>query len=239
MTFLHGFFLVNFPPFGLIVLAGILLFFLRNDKSAKWYYPLLFIVIILVVISFWRIPVLIDRRYAMPTLVPGIILSVFVIMLLPGILKHFNVKYATAIVRTMIVILLAACSAKAMREQKHKPYLQEIPKALQKNCDKSNVKKVLVLVFGNPGGHLVFEDTIKVIDIPPGFYLLENALDLKILKNQYQHIYLLCVEHITENFCVAWEEKYIDKPELVYEYVNKKQIAYRLYCIKSPDELHK
>ncbi len=273
MTLLNGFFLVNFLPFGLIVLAGLLLFFLRNDKPAKWYYPLLFIVIILIVISFWRIPILIDRRYAMPTLVPGIILSVFVIMLLPGILKHFNVKYATTIVRAMIVILLAACSAKTMREQEHKPYLQEIPEALQKNCDKNNVKKAVVLVFGNLGGHLVFDIAPKAIDIPtqnindslanigypfiiingvhikiiclpkqhindkfaePAYQIsnLNGILDLKLLENQYSHIYLLCVEQIPENFCNLWMKKYINKPELVYEHINRKQIAYRLYRVK-------
>ena len=56
MDFINGFFLVNFLPFGILVLIGIILFFSRKFKVEKWHSTLLFIVIVLIVLSAWRIP---------------------------------------------------------------------------------------------------------------------------------------------------------------------------------------
>lgn len=247
MKIMDAFFLVNFLPFGIMALLGVFLFLWGRYKQEKWYYPLLFIIIVLIVISAWRIPVVeIARRYAMPALVPGIIISVFTIMLLPGILKYFKIKYATAIVRTAIVIILLACIAKAMRNQEQKIYLQEISEALQQDCDKNNVEKAALLILGNPGGNLVFPRSIAVIDIPKKYLnkkftdveadltFLSGVLDPESLKILYPHLYLLCVEQNPDNFRTAWEKKFTEKPELIYESINRKQIAYRLYRIKSP-----
>ena len=247
MTFLSGFFLVNFLPFGIIILTGVLLFFAGNYKQEKWYYPLLFIVIVLVVISLWRIPVLIDRRYALPTIVPGIAISAFVLMLLPGILKKIKIPYANAVTRIIIVALLAACAAKAMRVQENKDYLHDIPEAIILDCQKNNINgSVVLLVFGNTGGYLEPDNNVRTInvnnrhlndrfaDVEYQFTLLQDKLDPDALKIQYPRLYLLCVEQLSGNFHISWEKKYADKPELIFEYINRKQDAYRLYRVNSP-----
>ena len=250
MTFLHGFFLVNFPPFGLIVLAGILLFFLRNDKSAKWYYPLLFIVIILVVISFWRIPVLIDRRYAMPTMINGIVISTFVLMLLPEIFKKLKIPYANAITRVIVTVLLIACTAKAMRVQEIKDYLHDISEVIRLDCQKNNIKgNVPLLVFGNSGGYLELDNNIvlfnianrylnaKLADTDYQFHRLTGCLDPNILKIRHPHLYLLCAELKSSNFSKDWAAQYHENPELLFEYLNpKNQITYRLYRVLSKNK---
>lgn len=247
MSFTNGFFLVNFLPLGLLTLAGVLLFFIRNDKQEKWYYPLLLIVIVLTVISLWRAPVVISRRYAMPTIVPGIVISTFILMLLPEILKKFKIPYANAVTRIIIIGLLAACVAKTMREQENKEYLHDIAEAVKLDCIKSNITKNLaLLVFGNPGGHLKFSNNVEIINIPNKhfnkkladieyqFPHLKADLNPDILKIRYQHLYLLAAEQASGRFHAAWEKRYHDSPELMFEYINKKQVAYRLYRVKSP-----
>lgn len=247
MTFIDGFFLVNFVPFAILAVVGVILFFQSGDASARYYYPLLFVIVTLAYISLWRLVLpLLSRRYAMPTLVPGIIISVFVIILLPGILKYFKIKYANAIVRTAIVILLVACIAKTMRGQEHKTYLREIPEVIKEDCAKHNSKKAVLLVFGDPGGILDCNKIVNVVrienkiineklaDIEYQFNLLRGTLDPESLKIQYPHIYLLCVEKASGSFHAAWQKKYGDTPELIFEYIrNKDQTAYRLYKISS------
>lgn len=247
MEIIDAFFLVNFLPFGIIVLFGVFLFFKGGHKQEKWYYPLLFIIIVLIFVTASRVTVAeISRRYVMPALVPGIIVGIFTIMLLPGVLKHFKVKYATAMVRTTIVIILLACIVKAMRSQESKLYLQEISKSLQQNCDKNNSRKAALLILGDAGGHIVIPESIEVIDIPKNILnkkftdadadltSLSGVLYPESLKILYPHLYLLCIEHNSDSFRSAWEKKFKEKPELIYESINRKQIAYRLYKIKSP-----
>ena len=248
MTFLSGFFLVNFLPAGLIVLAGVLLFFKGNYRRKKWYYPLLLIVIVLGVISLWRIPLLIDRRYAMPTMVPGIVIIAFAFMILPGILNKFKVPYANAITKILIVVLLTVCAVKAMRVQENKDYLHDIPEAIKLDCQKNNINgRVVLLVFGNTGGYLEPDNNVRTInvdnrhlndrfaDVEYQFTQLETAdLNPDGLKIQYSHLYLLCTEQKEDSFCAAWKKKFTDTPELIFEYINRKQTAYRLYRVKSP-----
>ena len=256
MIFINGFFLVNFIPFGILVLAGIILFFSRKFKNEKWHYPLLFIITVIVFISLLRISVIIDRRYAMPVIVPGIVISVFAIMLLPGILRRFKIKYADAIVRLAVAITLLTCTAKAMRFQESKPYLYKLSEAIQNDCDKNNVNKAVILIFGNPGGKLDFSPKIDVIKVKSlrardRFINIEHQLATlgpEYLKISYQMVYLLCVGPESGNFAADWDNKYHDKPELVYEYIRTKdQTALRLYRLNStypsawlsPDKLEK
>lgn len=248
MTFLRGFFLVSFLPFGIMILAGVWLFFRCNCKQEKWYYPLLFIISVLIAISLWRIPVVIDRRYAMPILVPGIVISTFVLILLPGILDKFKVSSAKAITRIIIVGLLIACVAKAMRPQESKEYLHEIAEAIKQDCQKNNIKNnVVLLVFGNPGGHLELDNKIKLTNITnknPSdrladaeyqINLLKGTLAPELLKIQYPYLYLLCVEKTSGNFKIEWGKTYHDELELLFEYINaRNQTAYRMYRVKSP-----
>lgn len=242
MIFISGFFLVNFIPFALMAIAGIVLFFWRGDKSAKYYYPLLLIIIALVLISIYRMPVSFVRRYAMPTLVPGIIISVFMLTILPDILKYYRVRYVNVIIRISIVILLFSCVFKAMREQEQKPHLQEIPEVLNAEKLKYKYPQVPLLVFGNPGGRLSIDASIKVIDIPnrhitdkftdPEYQLeiLNSVLNIETLKIQYPYFYLLVIEKNPETAARAWENKYDEKLDLIYEYIqSRNQIAYRLY----------
>lgn len=247
MSFINGFFLVNFLPLGLLTLAGVLLFFIRNDKQEKWYYPLLFIIIALTVISLWRAPVVISRRYAMPTIVPGIVISTFVLMLLPEILKKFKIPYANAVTRIIIIGLLTACVAKTMREQENKEYLHDIAEAVKLDCIKSNItKNVALLVFGNPGGHLELDKNVEIIKVKSRYsnarffdkeYLfkpLQGSLAPDVLKIQYPHLYLLAVEQYPGSFSKLWEQENHDTPELILEHIRAKdKIAYRLYRVAS------
>jgi len=261
MTFLSGFFMVNFLPWGLIALSGIVLFFSGNYKQKKWYYPLLFIVIVLTVISFWRIPVAgISRRYVMPTLVPGIVICTFVLMLLPKIFGKFKVPYANAVTVVMIAVLLIACAAKALRTQEKKEYLYDIPEAISLDCQKNNINKnVVLLVFGNPGGRLELNDNVDVINIEnrhfndrladvayqfaflgritPDETTNPDVLKIRypdILKIRYPYLYILSVENQAGSLSNAWDKKYRDKLALLYEYIRPKdQIAYRLYRLRS------
>jgi len=251
MTFLRGFFLVSFLPFGIMILAGVWLFFRCNCKQEKWYYPLLFIISVLIAISLWRIPVVIDRRYAVPILVPGIVISTFVLILLPGILDKFKVSSAKAITRIVIVGLFIVCAAKAMRPQESKEYLHEIAEAIKQDCQKNNIKNnVVLLVCGNPGGYLEQNNNVAIInvknkhfddkfaDVKYQFKLLQGTLDPEVLKIRYPHLYLLSVEHSITSFSNDWEKEYRENPKLIYEYIRPKaQTALRLYRIKSPHEL--
>ncbi|MFA7231184.1 MAG: hypothetical protein WC071_07920 [Victivallaceae bacterium] len=230
-----------------MIVAGIILFFSRKFKIEKWHYPLLFIFSILIAISLWRMPVVFDRRYALPTLVPGIVISVYLIMLLPDILKCFKVKFAVAIVRIAVVILLIVCIAKTLRFQESKPYLYEIPEALITDCVKNKISEnVILLIFGKPGGHWKFEHGVNVVeiglrslnrkfaDVEYQFDKMDKSFNLKHLGSKYPHIYLLCVEKQEENFSLAWREKYNEPVELIYEYIrNKDNTTLRLYRIKS------
>ena len=247
MTFIEGFFLVNFVPFAILTIVGVMLFFRERDVSSRYYYPLLFIIVILVYISLWGLCLpLLSRRYAMPTLVPGIIISVFVIMLLPGILKYFKVKYAYAIVRIAIAALLVACIAKTMRTQEHKTYLRDISEVIKEDCAKYNLSKAALLVFGNPGGILDCDKMVNVVNVENKknqakfadtkyqFPFLQGALEPAVLKIQYPHLYLLVIEHYPEGFSKSWEKKFHDKPELIYEYIRDNgQKTYRLYRVRS------
>jgi hypothetical protein len=252
MSFINGFFLINFLPLGILVIVGFVFFFSGKFKIEKWRHPLLFIFLVLAAVSAWRIPIIYDRRYAMPALVPSIVISVFALMLLPEILKRFKVPYDKAITRTAIAILLIACVAKAMRVQENKEYLHDIAEAVKLDCKENNIKgHVALLVFGNPGGHLVFDNNVKVtsVDNKPWNNRLANVeyqfrqLDRDglnhpdVLKCQYQHLYLLCVERVSGSFQAAWEKQYIDKPELIFKHISKKQIAYRLYRVKSASKV--
>ena len=235
MTFLSGFFLVNFLPFGIIILAGIWLFFKGGYKQEKWYYPLLFFVIVLIVLSLWRIPLLIDRRYAMPILVPGIVISTFVLMILPEILDKFKIPHANAVTRVLIVGLLFACAAKAMRVQENKDYLHDIAETIKLDCQKNNIKEVVpLLVFGNPGGRLELNNNVKTINVAnrPWNNRLANVeyqlprleaagLNPDILKIRYSHLYMLCIEQEPGSFRNDWEKKFDDNPELIFEHINQ------------------
>ncbi len=248
MRFIDAYFLVNFLPFGLMSLAGVLLFFKGKYKQEKWYYPLFFIVIVLTVTSLWRVPVVDStRRYAMPIMVTGIVLSAFVLMLLPGILKKFKISHANAVTRVFTAALLIACVAKAMRTQENKDYLHEIAEVIKLDCQKSNISRnVALLVFGNPGGHLNFDNNIEVINVKNEYLgcrfanaeyqcpQLNAGLNPDVLKSQYPHLYLLCVEPVSGSFGTAWEKQYRDNPELIFESISRKQTAYRLYRVKSP-----
>lgn len=250
MTFLSGFFLVNFLPFGIIILAGLLLFFTGRYTRESWYYPLLFIIITLIVISLWRIPLLIDRRYVMPVLVPGILVSVFVLINLPGVFYKFKLPYASAITRIIIFILLVSCIAKAMRVQENKDYLRDIAEIIRTDCQKNNIKgNVPLLLFGNPGGYLDLDKNIvlfnidnryfnaKVADTDYQFGKLTGGLHPDILKIRSPRVYLLCVEEKTGNFSRDWTTRYHDNPELVFEYTNpRNQIAYRLFRVLSKNK---
>jgi len=242
MTFLNAFFLVNFLPWGLITLAGILLFFRGNYQQEKWYYPLLFIIVVLAVISLWRIPLLRDRRYAMPIIVPGIVVSSFVLMILPGILNKFKVSHAKAMTRVIIIVLLIACVAKTMRVQENKDYLHDISEVIKSDCRKNNIKRnAALLVFGNPGGRFNLDNNVDEINAANRHYNSHFAdvefqfanLDTEYLKASHPLLYLLCAEPESGSFAAAWKNKFIDNPELVFEYVNRKQIAYRLYRVVS------
>lgn len=247
MIFIYGFFQVNFVPFAVLTIVGGMMFFLAGDKSARYYYPLLLVIVTLIYISLWRMGVpLLSKRYAMPTLVQGIIISVFAIILMPDILRYFKIKYVNALVRTAIVILLVVCIAKTMREQEHKTYLREIPEAIKEDCAKYNSKKAVLLVFGNPGGVLDCGKIVNVIsvenniinakfaDVGYQFNLLKGSLDPESLKIKYSHIYLLCVEKASCSFRAAWQKQYGDTLDLVFESIrNKDQTTYRLYKISS------
>lgn len=238
MTFLYGFFHVCFLPVGIIALLGIVLFFWGKYRQEKWYYPLLFLIIVLAVISIWRIPVIFSRRYAMPTMVPGIVISVFALMLLPEILKKIKVPYAKAITRILITGLLIACVAKTMRPQEKKTYLHDISEAIKLDCQKNNIKKdVALLAFGDQGGYLELDDNVKVINIENKlfnnkftdaeyqFSQLDKILNMEILRMTHPYIYLFCVENELDNFSRAWEKRYGEKPELVYKYIRTKDQA--------------
>ena len=246
MTFFYGFFQVIFPPLGIAALLGICLFFLTKNKSEKYYYPLLFIIIVLTVISLWRIPVIISKRYAMPALVPGLVVGVYAIMLLPDILKKNRIQYSKWITRLIIAGILIACVAKTLRVQENKPYLHELPKALHEDCRKSNVAKTALLIFGDPGGHIDFNNDVKIINVENRHLndrfadseyqlaILDKTSNPNILKIRYPHLYLLSVEDSSGSFSNAWEKKYGEKPQLIYEYIRPKdQVAYRLYRVSS------
>ena len=247
MSFINGFFLINFLPLGILVIVGFVFFFSGKFKIEKWRHPLLFIFLVLAAVSAWRIPIIYDRRYAMPALVPSIVISVFALMLLPEILKRFKVPYDKAITRTAIAILLIACVAKAMRVQESKDYLHDIPALIKQDCQKNNVKgNVGLLVFCDPGGNFKLENNVDVINISNRklndrfvdekyqFSLLQGSLSPDTLKMQYPHLYMFVIEPDCNGFSKAYNEEYSDKPELIYEYTRAKdQTRYRLYRITS------
>ncbi len=244
MIFFRGFFLVNFLPFGILVLAGAVLFCLRGKRREKWYYPLLFVILVLLAVSAWRIPFIIGRRYAMPVLVPGIVVSTYMVIILPEILRRYRMKYATATVRLLVVVLLAICAAKTLRFKERKPYLRELNKIIQNDCRKNKFAAPGLVVFGDPDSSLRFDGNVSVITVAPPahghklfdekfqFNLLQGSLDPEILKAQYSCLYLLLVEPVNGQFRKSWQKKFHDKPELLYEYVRKKnQYAFRLYRV--------
>ncbi len=246
MKLINGFFLVNFIPFGIIILIGFILFFRGKYFREVWRSPLLFIFITLVTISAWRIPIIISRRYAMPTLVPGIVICTYVVLILPDILKKLRVKHGRGIVRILVMVSLIACVAKAMRFQESKPYINKLPKVLRKDCLKNNIKNTVLLILGKPGGNLYFDKEIKVINVKNKYLndhcaniefqlkQLDNKINYEKYKYQYPYLYLLCIEKKTSRFCSVWEKKYHQKPQLLYEYIrNKDKVAHRLYRITS------
>ncbi|MHB9139988.1 MAG: hypothetical protein ACYC4Q_11355, partial [Victivallaceae bacterium] len=246
MTFVINFFQVNFIPFGILTVAGTICFFSGKFKHEKWYWPLLFIFAILMLVSLWRIPVALTKRHALPTLMPGTVISVFMIMLLPKILSFFHVKYAKAIIRAALAVLLLICAVKTLRKQESKPYLQELPEVIKADMVNNNAGKSVLLVFGDPGGHINVDKSIQLIDIENKYIndkftnaeyqipkLIKN-LSLDVLNVQYPHIYLLCIENELSVFASAWASKYRNKPDLIYEYArNKNKVNYRLYRVAS------
>jgi hypothetical protein len=247
MKFLDGFLLVNFIPFAVLAILGLILFFIKTRQTEKYYYPLLFIIVILCVVSLIRFPFAdIARRYTMPLLVPGIIISTLTLMLLPSLLKQFKIPYGKAIIRTALAIVLIICVAKALRVQEQKPYLRDIAEVIEADCKKNNVPKAALLIFGNPGGHIDVDDNVTKIEVPKknptdkftdaNYQLSEltGSLDLDVLKNQYAHIYMLCIEATDENFLSSVQNKYGFSPELFFEYTRQKDSsAYRIYRLRS------
>lgn len=247
MSFINGFFMINFLPLGILVLVGFIFFFSGKFKIEKWRYPLLFIFLVLAAVSAWRIPIIYDRRYAMPVLVPSIVIGVFTLMLLPEILKRFKVPCDKAITRAAIAILLIACVAKTMRVQESKDYLHDIPALIKQDCQKNNVKRnVGLLVFCDPGGNFKLENNVDVINVSNKklndrfvdekyqFSLLQGSLSPDTLKMQYPHLYMFIIEPDGSRFSKTYSEEYPDKPELIYEYTRAKdQACYRLFRITS------
>lgn len=242
MKFIDGFFQVNFFPLGLIVLAGIWLFFRGNYKNEKWYYPLFFIIILLFFISFWRmIAMVASRRYAMPTMVPGIIISTFVLMLLPVILKRFKLP----LTKFIIVALLVACVAKAMRPQENKEYLYHITEYIRGDYQNNNIEgNIALIIFGDIGGLLESNNKIEMYSIENKFtrpvenyeyqfsQLDARALNPIFLKTRNSRIYLLVSEQ-SNSFQNAFEKKYSVNIELKFEHINKKQTTYRLFLVNT------
>ena len=243
MTTFDGFILTAFPPVAVIIILGICC--IKNSSCSSTRSALLFLIVMLLFMLAWRLPFVIDRRYVLPVIVPGIPIAVLFFKTLVDKWAHIG-QWLCGI---LLLIIAVTGTAKAMRFQESKPYLKEIPAVVHKEMQEHNLEQACVVALSNIGGYLPFSDTVTYAQVPmPCVFSSEkndnsifNPIDLhfkpKDLLLQYPVIYLLLSSTSPPDaFIKKWEAKYGQVPVLRYEFIRPKKRDERiqLFRINSP-----
>ncbi len=243
MITFDGFILTAFPPVAVMIILGICS--LRKCFYPQSQYCLLFLAAIFLFMMAWRIPFVIDRRYVLPIIVPGIPFAILFLKTLSDKWPHTG-KWLCGI---LLLIIAITGTAKAMRFQEPKPYLTDIPTIIHKEMQKQHWEQVGVMILSNIGGYLPFTDTVEVSQIPEPydfsaekdykgvFTQINTFFKPNSMLLQYPAVYiLLSSDSNPEDFVKIWENRYGHTPELCYEFTRPKKNneKIQLFRIKSP-----
>ncbi|MDD3228950.1 MAG: hypothetical protein PHE09_06985 [Oscillospiraceae bacterium] len=241
MTALNGLFLTAFIPVAVMMIAGIycLWKYREYDANRVW----LFLLTITVLIVIWRLPIVKDRRYMLPVIPFAFI---FASLFLKTLCKKYGDvgKWGSGIILLLIMI---AGSAKAMRSQEAKPYLHGMAECIKSDVQRNKWDQACVVVIGNLGGNIDFEDTVNVkllrneMVFPANadktsFFELIDDIEPNNLLLYYPVIFIIVSSDVTEDvFVSSWKKRYGGTPELCYEFVREKnQRHYQMFRLISP-----
>lgn len=189
MTAISGFWDILFPPVAIGVVLG--LFCLKKFRQAEWFYPALFVTVVFAFAFLWRLLIIDSKRYALPLLVPGVLLAAVFFKFLCS-QRRIPGRYLCGIL--MLAIIIAGI-AKAMRFQEPKPYLRQIPLTVKNDMETHGFAgRGSVIILGNVGGYLAFDRAIPVFSIDSGmkFRVAEEREQLlKSLDGMNLHAILL------------------------------------------------
>ena len=243
MITFDGFILTAFPPIAVMMILGICS--LRKCFHPQSQYCLLFLAAIFLFMMAWRIPFVIDRRYVLPIIVPGIPLAILFLKTLSNKWSYKG-KWLCGI---LLLIIAITGTAKAMRFQESKPYLTDIPTIIHHEMQEQHWEQGYVMILSNIGGYLPFNNTVTVTKIPTpyDFSIQEDyknvfkQIDLHFKPNnlllQYPIMYILISSNSApEDFIRIWQDKYGYTPELCYEFTRAKNTdeKIQLFRIESP-----
>lgn len=242
MTAIDGFILTMFPPVAIMTMLGSFFVFWKYPHEKQQSLPY-FLVWVFLIMLCWRIPIVIDRRYMLPVIVPGILLAALFLRTLFH-KWHYIGKWLCGVLLTAMAI---AGTAKAMRFQEPKPYLVEIPTVVNEELQDYKWEQTYVMILGNIGGYLPFSDSVtsRQILVSSDFSAKDDhnqifeQIDLYFKPNnlllQYPAIYILITSYLpSEDFIRIWHSKYGHTPVLCYEFIrpkNKERI--QLFRIES------
>lgn len=178
MTAISGFWDILFPPVAIGVVLGLLC--LKKFRQAEWFYPALFVTVVFAFAFLWRLLIIDSKRYALPLLVPGVLLAAVFFKFLHS-QKRVPGRYLCGIL--MLAIIIAGI-AKAMRFQEPKPYLREIPLTIKNDMETHGFAgQGSVIILGNVGGYLAFDGTIPVFPISGGMKFSATEERERLLKS--------------------------------------------------------
>lgn len=243
MTALDGFLITAFPPVAvMIVLGG---YCLCRYCNIKLNYVLFFILGFFLLVILWRLPLIKDRRYMLPVIIPGFLLAG---LFLKTLLERYASigKWCCGI---LLLIIAVSGTAKALRFQEEKPYLSEIPALISRDGKINQWDHVFVLIVGNVGGYSAFDNLVTVAQVQHSlsFRVPENRalifndiadIQLENLLLRYPALYIFTTtDNPAEEFITLWTKQFstLPKPELYYEFIRPKdQRRYQLFKICSP-----
>ena len=243
MITFDGFILSAFTPVAVMMLLGICS--LRKCFNQQSQYCLYFLAVIFLFMMVWRIPFVIDRRYVLPVIVPGIPLAVLFLKTLSGKWR----KTGKWLCGLLLLIIAVAGTAKAMRFQEPKPYLTDIPAIVNKEIQERHWPQVYVMVLSNVGGCLPFTDAVTSTpsstpydfssekDCENIFKQIDLYFNPYNLLLQYPAVYILISSELPYgDFVKIWQDKYGQTPELRYEFIRPKNQneKIQLFRIDSP-----
>lgn len=242
MIAINGFWNILFPPVAIGVMLG--LFCLKRFRHASWFYPVLFVTVVFSITFLWRMLIIDSKRYALPLLVPGVLLAAVFLKFLYS-QKRVPGRYLCGIL--MLAIIIAGV-AKAMRFQEPKPYLRQIPLAIKNDMEERGFAgRGSVIILGNVGGYLAFDRIIPVFSIDGGikFSVAEererllkslDGMDLHTILLLQPVIYIIVATDVAgsivaESFCRRYQLPF----ELCYEFKRDKDGSRRLaFRVLSP-----
>jgi len=247
MIFLEGFFRSSFPPVAVLALLGVACLLLHRKKLGMKRQLIWFVAGALLFMAAWRMPVVISKRYMMPMAIPGIVLATYLLLQLSGVLRQrLRRGRAAAGLCIVVAIIVLTSFLKIGQRQEPKPYLKEIPAALQADAGRNGHDRPLVLILGKPGGSLTWSPKAEIrplaLQAPNQRFLspaesllrLQRDADLKELTASYPAVYIFSIESQDSDFLSVLQNSFPFRFDLVYEHVREKDRSrHRLYRVDS------